>query len=121
MALQTVLLLDLLHTHQLPRLQAEVPDGLPHFMVGTNTPPFVDLLVRLLVPATGFRLVLLSCLLGQAFLGRELGMCQGEHDPLAGVTALLQFAGLLQRLDGGFPVPGPVLYPAQILPSSARL
>src|SRR5688572_21882222 len=90
-------------------------------MARTNRPPAVDLLVRLLVSAAGFRLVMLAFLYGQAFLRGELGVSQGEHDPLSGVAALLQFAGLLQRLDAGHPVPRPVPDPSQILPGVERL
>src|SRR2546423_15224190 len=115
---KTVLLLVLLHTHQFPRLGAEVPGGLPTHVAWTNTPPAVDLLVRLFVPAAGFRLVMSPFLLGQAFLGGVLGVGQSKDDPLTGVAraSLLELARLLQRLAAGPPVSDSVLAPSQILP-----
>src|SRR5262249_42441000 len=120
--LTTHLLLALLRTHQLPRLGAEVPDTLLNHAAGPRTPPAVDLLVRLLEPAAGFRPVMFPFLLGQAFLRGKLGVSQGEHDPLSRVARapLLQFAGLLQGLDAGLPVARPVVNPAQELPGHPR-
>src|SRR5262245_29965373 len=62
-------------------------------------------------------------LLGQAFLGGELGVSQGEDDPLTRVAcaSLLELAGLLERLDAGPPVSDPVLDPPQKLPARTRL
>src|SRR5205807_5209357 len=51
----------------------------------------------------------------------QFPVSHGHYDPLAAVAALLQFAGLLQRLDAGLPVSRPVLDPSQILPSLERL
>ena len=51
--LEAVLLFGLLGSHQFPRLRAEVPDGLAKVMARTNTPPAIDLIVRLVVPAAG--------------------------------------------------------------------
>src|SRR5262249_7849360 len=100
--------------------RAEVPDRPPSFMAWTYSPA-VDYLARLLVPAACFNLVLLAPLSGQAFLPRELGVSQGEHDPLAAVATVLKLAGLLQRLDACPPVARPVLDPPQVLPSKNRL
>src|SRR5262245_25429101 len=66
---KTDLLLAVLGSHQLPCLCAEVPDPLTDdIMVWTNTIPAVDLLIRHLVAAAGFRLVMFPLLLGQAIL-----------------------------------------------------
>ena len=72
----------------------------------TNTPSAVDLLVRLIEPAAGFRLVMGPFLLGQAFLGGEPGMGQSQDDPLTRVAraSLLKLARLLQDFDAGLPV-----------------
>src|SRR5262249_57098827 len=115
---KTVLLFAVLRSHQFPRLRAEVPDGLLSFTPWTNTPPAVDLLVRLVVPASGLGLVMLPFFLGQAFLSGELGMSQGENDPLTGVARASRFplARLLQGFDAGLPVAGAVVNPAQELP-----
>src|SRR5436305_7028715 len=76
--LQTALFLVLLRTHQFPRLRAEVPNRPPDHVARTNRVPSVDLLVRLIEPAAGFRLVMLPFLLGQVFLRGELGVSQRQ-------------------------------------------
>ena len=82
---KTVLLFVLLRTYQFPRLGAEVPDGLVVHVAWANTPPTFDLPVCLFVPAAGFCLVMRPFLLGQAFFRSELGVSQGQDNPLTGV------------------------------------
>ena len=65
---KTVLLLGLRRTHQFPRLFAEVQDGLLLDIVWTNTPPLIDLLRRLLIPAARFRFVPRSLLFREFLL-----------------------------------------------------
>ena len=98
------------------------PRGSPRWpgqhITWTNTPPAIDLLVRLFEPAAGLCLVMSPFLLGQAVFGSELGVSQGEDDPLTAVARApwLQLARLLQGFDAGLPVSDPVLNPSQVLP-----
>ena len=120
---RSVLLLAVLRENHFACLGAEVPYGSPHQVSGTSTQRLVDLLVRQIEPAPGFRLVMRLLLVGQAFLRGEPGVGQGHDDPLAVVSraSLLELARPLQHLDAGPPVPEPVLDPAQVLPGCTRL
>src|SRR5262245_49260477 len=104
---ETVLLLVPIRTHYFPRLFAEVPNDLRNSIARrTNAPPAIDLCLRPLVPAAGFRFVVPPLVLGQARSRGEPGVSQGQDDPLSGVArTVLQLARFLEHVDALPPGP----------------